>query len=260
MPFTGSHPAAVLPFVPLGLVPSALVIGSMTPDLPYFFPLPVDADTTHTLLGVVGVDVLLGLGCFLLWHTLFGPAAVVLAPTGARRRLPAGVPFSLRHQLRSLRALALVVVSLAVGAATHVLWDAFTHAGRWGERHVAWLAEQHEGVAGYTWSQYASGLLGGLVLAVWLALWWRRTPVGADRTGLPEAGPGLKAAAATAVVGATFVVAAVAAGRELTEPGGPDVVGAAYAAATRGGLAAGLAALAVALVVRLRQVAQLDEV
>jgi hypothetical protein len=31
MPFTGSHPAAVLPFFRLGLV---LVIGSMVPDLP----------------------------------------------------------------------------------------------------------------------------------------------------------------------------------------------------------------------------------
>ena len=37
MPFTGSHPAAVLPFLRSGLPPSALVIGSMAPDFPYYF-------------------------------------------------------------------------------------------------------------------------------------------------------------------------------------------------------------------------------
>ena len=38
MPVTGSHPAAVLPLMRLGFVPSALVIGSMVPDLPHDFP------------------------------------------------------------------------------------------------------------------------------------------------------------------------------------------------------------------------------
>ncbi|MDQ7908342.1 DUF4184 family protein [Phytohabitans sp. ZYX-F-186] len=42
MPFTGSHPAAVLPLVRWGLPPAALVIGSMVPDLPYYLPTPVN--------------------------------------------------------------------------------------------------------------------------------------------------------------------------------------------------------------------------
>lgn len=41
MPFTGSHPAAVLPLLRWGLIPSALVIGSMSPDLGYFLPLGI---------------------------------------------------------------------------------------------------------------------------------------------------------------------------------------------------------------------------
>ncbi|MEI5672079.1 MULTISPECIES: DUF4184 family protein [unclassified Nocardioides] len=36
MPFTLVHPAAVLPLVRTPLVPSALVLGSVAPDLPYF--------------------------------------------------------------------------------------------------------------------------------------------------------------------------------------------------------------------------------
>src|SRR5215467_12574272 len=36
VPFTFSHPAAVLPLARRGLVFSALVVGSMAPDFPYF--------------------------------------------------------------------------------------------------------------------------------------------------------------------------------------------------------------------------------
>ena len=40
MPFTGSHPAVVLPLLRIGMPASALVIGSLTPDLPYYLPTP----------------------------------------------------------------------------------------------------------------------------------------------------------------------------------------------------------------------------
>jgi hypothetical protein len=90
VPFTASHPAAVLPLVRLGLVPSALVIGSMVPDVPYFVPSPVGAGTTHSAIGVVTVDVVLGLVLYAVWHGLLAPGAVALAPAALRRRLPEG--------------------------------------------------------------------------------------------------------------------------------------------------------------------------
>lgn len=36
MPFTPSHVAAALPFLRTPLIPAALVIGTMTPDLFYY--------------------------------------------------------------------------------------------------------------------------------------------------------------------------------------------------------------------------------
>ncbi len=52
MPFTPSHAAAVLPFLRTPLPASALVIGSIAPDLP--FHLPVDFPwRTHTAQAVV---------------------------------------------------------------------------------------------------------------------------------------------------------------------------------------------------------------
>ncbi len=52
MPFTLAHPAAAAPLRRFGLVLSALVVGSMAPDFPYFLPgLPQDK-FGHTLAGV----------------------------------------------------------------------------------------------------------------------------------------------------------------------------------------------------------------
>jgi uncharacterized protein DUF4184 len=166
VPFTGSHPAAVLPFF-RPLVPPALVIGSMTPDLGYYVPLPVSSRSMHTAAGVVGIDLILGALCFVAWQVLVAPVVVAAAPAGVRRRLPAGP---------APRPVVLVVVSLWVGAATHVLWDEFTHSGRFGTHHLPWLAAQHGPLPGYAWAQYASGVLGGLVLAAATCHWWRTTP------------------------------------------------------------------------------------
>jgi len=62
VPFTGSHPAAVLPFFRV-LVPAALVIGSMVPDLPYYLPSPVPGSVTHTATGS-WFDLLVGIIAF----------------------------------------------------------------------------------------------------------------------------------------------------------------------------------------------------
>jgi hypothetical protein len=180
VPFTGSHPAAVLPlFRPL--VPSALVIGSMVPDLGYYVPLPVSSPSMHTLPGVLGADLLAGLLCFVLWQVLVAPVVVAASPAGLRSRLGPDLPVPWRSYLRP-RALALTVASLWVGAATHVGWDEFTHPRRFGPAHVTWLAERHGALPGYAWAQYASGVVGGVVLVTATLHYLRTTkPTGAQR-------------------------------------------------------------------------------
>ena len=179
MPFTASHPAAVLPFFGrAGLVPAALVIGSMAPDLPYFLQLGSDSSVTHSVAGVVTVDLFMGLLAFVTWQGLVVPAAVALAPAGVRART--GAPAPLRRFVAGRRVTALLVASLALGSLTHVVWDTFTHANRWGTEHVGWLNTQHGLLPGYHWAQYGSGVLGLLILAWAVGAWWRRTPPAAE--------------------------------------------------------------------------------
>jgi hypothetical protein len=172
VPFTGSHPAAVLPFLRTPLPASALVIGSMAPDLPYYVPLEFPW-RTHTALAVVTTDLVLGILAWALWHALLAEPALRAAPSGLRARLT-GVPLGLRARLGRTR-LVLAALGVVVGAATHVVWDEFTHPRRWGTEHVPALDETWGLLPGYRWLQYASGLVGGVVLLVWFVGWWRRT-------------------------------------------------------------------------------------
>ncbi|NUS14249.1 MAG: DUF4184 family protein, partial [Streptomyces sp.] len=142
MPFTFSHPAAVLPLLPGGrprgpLVASALVAGSLAPDVPYFTESLVHGtfrygEFTHSLLGVPTADVAIAAVLAAGWHWLLREPLVALLPAawadaadaltapGGRRRGPADAGW--------------FVLSAVAGAATHVVWDAFTHGGRAGVR------------------------------------------------------------------------------------------------------------------------------
>jgi hypothetical protein len=239
VPFTPSHAAAVLPFVGTALPASALVIGSVAPDLPYYLPVDLPWDT-HTAAAVVTVDLLLGGFAWVVWHGLLAEPALAGAPRALRARL-ADVPLGLARRVRSARELLLAALALVVGAATHVLWDEFTHAGRWGTEHLPALARDWGPLPGYRWLQYASGLLGGAALLLWLVRWWRRAPQ-AQLPARPAAWPAWAAIAGAGLLAG--VAGALAA---------PDVWRTAWLGATWGGGAAMAAAALLAAGWQLRR-------
>lgn len=183
MPFTASHAVAALPFLRTPLPASALVIGSMTPDLPYYLPLDPDV-RTHTALAVVSYDLLLGALAWAIWHGLLAAPALAAAPAGLKARL-AGVPLGLAPRIASASQVAWVLGALVLGAGIHVGWDEFTHAGRWGAENLPALGRSLGPLPVHGWLQQLSGLLGAAVLLAWFGRWWRRTPV---RHARPEPG------------------------------------------------------------------------
>jgi hypothetical protein len=220
MPFTASHPAAILPFLRTPLPASALVAGSIAPDLPYYVPVDFPL-RTHTALSVVSTDLVLGVVAWALWHGVLAAPALAASPAGLRARLT-GIPHGLRARTPEPRW---VLPAVAVGAATHVLWDEFTHPRRWGTAHVPALADTWGLLPGYRWLQYAGGLVGGVVLLVWFVQWWRRTP---PRPAPPGGArwPRLVLLLVGAVTGGVAAVSA------------PGIGAAGYAGATWGGGAA----------------------
>lgn len=241
MPFTLSHPAAVLPFVRGPLVPAALVAGSLAPDVPYFLPAPryagawyepfVNATTTHHWPGSLTVAVPSAAVLLALWWLVRAPLTdlVVRAHGAGGSGLPA-VP-------REVRALGWLVGSLVVGVLTHVVWDSFTHADGALVGRVALLREPV--VAGLDVArvlQHVSTAVGGLVLVVWgvrrLAAW----RAAGGRLGVTRG----RAAVLGVLVVAAVSAAWVATGPALADGAGPEAL---LADAVKAGGAATVAAM-----------------
>lgn len=224
MPVTLAHPAAVLPLRGLGLPLSAMVLGSMTPDLPVLGRIWGLYGFTHSLLGIVTVDLALALGLLVFWDRWGRDALVDATPDAVRRRLP-------ERARIGRRAWLLAPAAAVLGSITHVVWDSFTHPDRWGVRQVAWLQETHGPLPGQQWAQFASGIIGLLVVGLALVTHLRRLPAGPPRprrlpaatlpaglglataialgTGLAHLGAGWHAAAFHAAVAGILSLAAL---------------------------------------------------
>jgi hypothetical protein len=172
MPFTPSHIAAILPFARFSLAPAALVIGSMVPDLPYFLPLGIPRQLTHSIPGVPLADLPMGIIVLVLWSLVFRAPVVDFAPEWVRAR---SRPSEGRIRWPSLRLGAVILASLLLGIATHLVWDAFTHPDGWMVLNVVALRAQVGPFTAYRWAQYASSIGGLIILAIWVAGWVRRT-------------------------------------------------------------------------------------
>lgn len=182
MPFTPSHAIVALPFIRTPLVPAAIAIGAMAPDLPLFTRgLIVDYSVTHDLRWLP-VTVLLALALLVLWRIVLRPACRLLAPRFIGARLPQewdrGPRAVLTEIFGTVARAVLLVLALALGVVTHILWDAFTHEGRAGTSLIPALDEQWGPLLGYKWLQYGSGIGGVVVLAIAGALWMRRRTPG----------------------------------------------------------------------------------
>ncbi len=175
MPFTLSHAAAVIPLRRTPLVISALVIGCFIPDFPYFLLIKGHQLYGHTLSGMFLFDLPLGLVVLWLFHSYIKQPSLIFLPDGFRRRLKFET-FSFLPPAR----LALIALSILIGSATHILWDAFTHEIYWPYRHWAFLSLPVElPFAGqsvmYKLLQYLSSVVGMVIVAIWVWHWYRTT-------------------------------------------------------------------------------------
>lgn len=140
MPWTFAHPAAVLPlrrlrhFRALRSWPfDALVAGSLAPDLGYYLAWPAAATLAHVPAGLVLVDLPAGLALLLAWRVLREPVAALL-PRRHRRAWRADRAAA--SGARGAGSAARDAAALVIGGATHLAWDAATHAHGWIVQHV----------------------------------------------------------------------------------------------------------------------------
>ena len=131
MPFTLAHGAAALPFRRSRLIPSALLIGTFAPDFEYFLRFSAHDRFGHTLFGSFVLTLPLALVVLWLFHNFAKVPVIRLLPNQLQMRLANHLG---KFRFGGWRRFALIVASVLVGIATHLLWDSFTHP-----RHLALL-------------------------------------------------------------------------------------------------------------------------
>ena len=177
MPVTlPAHAAAVLPFVRFrALHATALVVGSIAPDMAYL--IGKYGAFLHTPQGIVFGCVPLGLFALIWAEALLLPALRASLPSWgglqwARYAGSRGLPIGFMGWIWA-------AVSIAIGAATHVIWDGFTHRGQWPAS--ALYAHLTTDVTGETMSvpaflQWACSFAGTSIVAIWMLLRYRSLP------------------------------------------------------------------------------------
>ncbi|MFF0447843.1 DUF4184 family protein [Streptomyces sp. NPDC004609] len=184
MPFTLSHVAAVLPGLRADgtargpLVASALVMGSLSPDMTYFAATLVPGAMgfgrfTHSPAGVLTVDVAVTAVLVALWLMMREPLLALL-PGEWQGRVHAVLRG--RRGDKSPASGVWFCVSAVIGATTHVVWDAFTHHSRWGTEVLPVLNESVGGLHGYQLAQYGSSVLAAMVIVCCAVSALRRQP------------------------------------------------------------------------------------
>lgn len=187
MPFTPSHAVVALAFTRTPLVPAAIAVGAMAPDLPLFIRRVIPGYAiTHDLVWLPAT-VVMALALLLVWRCVLRPAVRELVPRSLAERIPAewdrapsvsfGETFSRRGSAHPTWSGVLVLLlSLAIGVISHIVWDSFTHEGREGVAILPVLDAQWGPLLGFKWLQYGSGVVGLVVIGVWALVRVRSVP------------------------------------------------------------------------------------
>jgi hypothetical protein len=179
VPWTLSHPAAVLPLRRLSPQPlefAALVFGSMAPDLGYHIHQVGFATFAHTLPGTLLTAVPTGLMFLLIFYLVRRPVCYAFPRPHRAALLPLCAPFP-----RGLKRWLIILLSLLIGVWTHTFWDAWTHDEGWFVERMPALQQPLFRVGATVVDtpfclQVLSSFLGLLVLVIAYFLWLRRRP------------------------------------------------------------------------------------
>jgi len=128
MPFTLSHPAIVLPLAKLPkryISATGLIVGSMSPDFEYFVLMKNQRVHGHEYMGILYMDLPIALLTTFLFHQLVRNALIMNLPLFLKARLFSYTSFNWISHFK--KYWFTILVSVLIGAVSHLGWDAFTH-------------------------------------------------------------------------------------------------------------------------------------
>jgi len=173
MPFTFSHPAIVLPAT---ILPkrfyslTGLIIGSMTPDFEYFIRMKGLSIYSHNLPGILWFDLPLGILLAFIYHGIVRDAFIANLPNVLKVRLSKFCRFNWMEYAK--KNWLVVIISLVVGAASHIFWDNFTHDNGFFVKYLP-ILQHHIWIHGfpvpiYFLCQHLSTVIGGILVLYYI--------------------------------------------------------------------------------------------
>ncbi|MBT1712259.1 DUF4184 family protein [Fulvivirgaceae bacterium PWU5] len=178
MPFTPSHAALVLPLLKnRKLSATGLIIGSMAPDFAYFFTLSTEGKYSHTLLSILYFNIPVTIFLGWMFHEVVKKNLLACLPAFFRDRFYDTYYFEFVPYLRA--NLVSFAISAALGTASHIFWDSFTHADGYFASRLPFyqsIVVPYEGVRYplFYALQYISSFIGLLCILVYILLKERR--------------------------------------------------------------------------------------
>lgn len=169
MPFTFCHPAIVFLF---RVFPKryfsliGLIIGSMAPDFEYFLRMRISSTIGHSLHGIFLFDLPLSLLIAYVFFNTVSKDLINNLPKYFRERLLfiTKIDWNIYYKENRL----VVIYSIVLGAATHILWDGFTHKSGYFVLQYGFLSSYINifsySVGVYKILQHTSTLIAGMFL------------------------------------------------------------------------------------------------
>jgi len=175
MPFTFAHPAIILPF---GRLPNkwfswtGLIVGALVPDFEYFIRFRVLSVYSHTIGGLFWFDLPLAIVIAFVFHAAVRSVLFNNLPDPLWRRLSLFDQFNWPRYFS--RNWHVVVISILIGAASHLFWDAFTHSAGYFVQACPALSNEVPvfgfGVPVFKVLQHTSSVLGGSAVLITLIM------------------------------------------------------------------------------------------
>ncbi len=140
MPFTFAHPAVILPLPFLNkrwFSLTGLIIGSMIPDFEYFIRMRIQSIYSHTLAGIFWFDLPLALLISFIFHNKVKNLLFQNSPYCLQSRLLIFTTFNWNNYFK--QNWIVVIFSILIGTASHLLWDSFTHDSGYFVNQIATL-------------------------------------------------------------------------------------------------------------------------
>ncbi|MDR0331401.1 MAG: DUF4184 family protein [Chitinispirillales bacterium] len=128
MPFTFSHPAAVLPlaYLPKKYVcMTGLVAGSLAPDFEYFLGITMRSEHSHSVGGIFWFCLPVGLLLCFIFHDIIRNSFIDNLPLFLKKRYYNAKKFNWNRYF--VKHWFVAILSVLAGAGSHLLWDYFTH-------------------------------------------------------------------------------------------------------------------------------------